>query len=185
MNRKIKLNLSKNNIILILVFIFTFLSLLFIKAQFIDKKVNIYYRVYSNKGWSRWVKNDTGVITSGNIKNIQFKIKSSTKGDITYNYFADGWSKNYYASQKQKNVEKIYGVKYSLFDDLNNNYQICYKTYNKKNKWLEWSCENELNGNKNVPVSGVKFKIIPKGVLKNEWLEDYDKSNKIKSKVNF
>ena len=65
---------------------------------------------------------------------------------------------------------------------LGKKYDICYRTYNKKDGWLDWACNGEISGNKKYRIKNIKIKIIPKNVLKSEYLEDYKKDIKGKSK---
>ena len=139
------------------------------------KGVNVYYRTYTKKhGWSRWSKNG---VTSGNKKddilNIQVKVKPKKKGEVTYNVFSKKWSGN---TEKIKN-KKIKGIKFGLAGSVNVRYRVCYRTYNDKNKWLEWSCDGITNGNIKKNVKAIELKVIPKGVMKYKFLKDYSTSN--------
>lgn len=183
---------EKYILFLLIVFISIFLINYFITNK--NDKIKISYRVYSNNKWSAWKNDGQELLINGNsIQDIQVKTKSRLKGTVSYKFYSSSWSKDYfeknvktYKFNKSNNYKKdISGIKYVLIDDYNNEFQICYKTYNKKNKWLDWSCESEINGNKNEKITGVKFKIIPKNVIKNEWLEDYNKNYKISNNIGF
>lgn len=139
------------------------------------KGVKVYYRTYTKEhGWSMWTKNGK---TSGNKKdnilNIQVKVRPKKKGEVTYNVFNKKWSGN---TENLKN-KKIKGIKFGLAGSINAGYRVCYRTYNDKNKWLEWSCDGIVNGNAKKNIKAVEVKIIPKDVMKYKFLRDYSTSN--------
>ena len=144
-------------------------------------EATVYYRVYTKEnGWSRWSKNG---ITSGNKKdnilNIQIKTKSKYSGITTYKIYNKNWSKYYDSKTEEGNFKKIKNSNIKaikIFNDseLRKKYQICYRTYNKTNKWLNWVCEDEISGNINENITAIEIKQIPNNVIKNEYLKDYD-----------
>lgn len=151
-------------------------------------EVSIYYRTYTDENsWTSWSKNG---LTSGDvnnsypIKNIEFKIKTKKEGFLYYNFYSEkGWSKQLKKSKKSFN--SIKGLKMMITDNIYDNYDICYRTYNNKNKWLEWSCNQEINGNKNENILAIQIKVIPKSIKKNEWLKDYNKNVDVKKNIGF
>ena len=139
--------------------------------------LKVYYRTYTKeKGWSRWVKNGK---TSGNelneIQNIQIKVKQNKDDKVVYRIYETNWSKEYNIDSKIKN-RSIKAIKLGLTNKLSRKYDICYRTYNNDNKWLEWSCNGGINGNKRRSVTAIEVKIIPKGIVKYDYLKDYNKT---------
>lgn len=142
--------------------------------------LTVKYRTFSKKnGWGKWTKNG---ITSGNlnddISNIDFKLKTKD-GSILYQTYSteNGWSE---AKEIDKNYdnENINGIKIELIDGIYKKYSICYRTYNKKNKWLEWSCNGQVNGNNSQEVNGIQVKIVPRGIILRNYLKDYNSTGK-------
>ncbi len=151
--------------------------------------LKVYYKTYTEKsGWSTWSKNG---ITSGNMKdNIKaFKIKLGNDDAVIYSTYSkeEKWSDNY-VSDEDDNVNtknSINAIKISLFYGTNISYDLCYRTYNKKNKWLEWTCNNDgINGNIKENITAIQIKVIPKNIVRNEYLKDYN-LNKNKSSIGF
>ncbi len=194
-----KIKYSKNKKIFIGVFI-SFVIIIFLVLVFNNLKndgmqqagiFNVYYRTYTNEdGWSRWSKNG---MTSGNIKksynikNIEFKIGMFSKGSFSYTVYnkKNGWLSRLSNSQKMKN-QNFSAIRFSPDTKIDKKYQICYRTYNKKDKWLEWTCgKDAISGNKNENISGIQIKIIPKDVIKNEYLKDYDNNLNLDPFKNF
>lgn len=140
------------------------------------RKVSIYYKTYTDKGWSKWSKNG---ITSGNkedsIKNIKIKVKTKVNGYVIYSVYNNKWKDNLEEDKKIKNNE-IYGFKFSNINTLNKEFDICYRTYNKKDKWLNWACNGDISGNIKENITALEIKIIPKNVVKYDWLKDYNKT---------
>ena len=73
--------------------------------------------------------------------------------------------------------QDINAIKVSLFGSMRKKYSVCYRVYNDKNKWLNWSCDNEINGNMEVNIKSIQMKLIPKNAVKNEYLKDYVDNN--------
>lgn len=176
---------NKNNIIPLFLSLIIIIGLIIIIITKLNSDgmanegiVNVYYRTYtSNNGWSKWSKN---AITSGNkeddITNIQIKVKNNKDGFIRYSlYNNDNWSKEYDINSKIKN-NSFNAIKIALTDALKIKYDICYRTYNEKNKWLEWTCDYDISGNEKMPVRAIEVKIIPKNVMKYDYLKDYNKT---------
>ena len=134
---------------------------------------NIKYRVYQNGKWTKYAKNGMTVGDKEQpIQNIEFKYNED-KGGIFIETYTDEWS-----GQEQnvlpKNLEKIYGIKILASNVLYKKYNVCYRTYNKKDKWLNWTCAGEISGNKEEPITAIEVKVIPKKVIKFDYLKDFN-----------
>ena len=143
---------------------------------------NIYYRTYTKEnGWSKWTKNG---LTSGNLKdnilNIQVKVDKKTKGEARYRVYSEknNWSDEYGSNASILN-QNITGVRFGLSETKSKTSNICYRTYNKENEWMEWSCDSEINGNKNENIKAIEIKIVPKESSLEDYLKDYSKKNTI------
>ena len=139
------------------------------------KGIKVYYRTYTKEnGWSKWSKNG---LTSGNkeddILNIEVKVKPKKQGGVTYNVYQKEWSGNTEKLKKQK----IKSVKFGLVGKMYRKYDVCYRTYNETNKWLEWACDGEISGNKTKNIKALEVKIIPKNVIKNDYLREYNSTS--------
>ena len=144
-----------------------------------DKMVNkgiykVKYKVSQNDKWS---KNSKNGITSGNkkdaIKGIDIKIKNNKKGNIFYSVYTDSWSDQ--LSESTLSKKEIKGIKIGVTGSLYKKYSVCYRTYNKKDKWLNWTCDSSVSGNKEEPVTAIEIKIIPKNSVKFDYLKDFNK----------
>lgn len=169
------------SVIAVSIFIIALLAILNSKNDGMEntKQVKIYYKTYTNNGWSKWSKNG---ITSGNyndsIKNIKVKVKSKTNGYIVYNIYSnDEWIEN----EPDDNQKDLKGLKLANVNTLNKKFDICYRTYNKKDKWLSWTCNGNISGNINENITALEIKIIPKNIVKYDWLKDYNKTLKASS----
>lgn len=185
---------SKMKKILIIIFIFAFTMLFYALYNKNDgmtqtKGASVYYRTYTKEqGWSKWTKNG---LTSGNIKkkyaikNIQIKVKSNSEKEFTYDLYNtnEKWISELDENAKIEN-KKINAIRIENLGKLGRKYDICYRTYNKKNGWLEWSRNGEINGNRTENISGIQIKIIPGNVIFREYLKDYD-NNENKSEIGF
>lgn len=138
------------------------------------KGLNIYYKVYTEeKGLNKWYKN--GLSNSNknyNIKNIKIKLKDTDE----YSFYIYNKDNGWVDGNNLKNQD-INAIKVSLFGSMRKKYSVCYRVYNNKNKWLNWSCDNEINGNKEVNIKSIQIKLIPKNAVKNEYLKDYADNN--------
>lgn len=138
--------------------------------------VKTYYKVFTKeKKWSKWSKNG---MTSGNdysIRNIKIKCK---KDSFSVMYYTDGdWSLK--SNNKTINGIKIVNTGYFL-----EKYDVCYRTYNKKDKWLGWTCNGQISGNISENIEKIEIKTIPKDVVKKDYLKDYV-SNDNESMIGF
>lgn len=138
----------------------------------------ISYRIYTSEfGWSKWKKNG---LTCGdlknNIKNLQVKLDSDD--NIIYSYYTSekDWSDTSNGvNHNKKDDNNINAIKLATFYDISSRYDLCYRTYNKKDGWLEWTCRLDgISGNANEPIKGIEIKLIPKNVVKTEYLKDYN-----------
>lgn len=145
------------------------------------KGLNIYYKVYTKeKGFSKWYKN--GLSNSNKeypVENIKIKLKSNFEHSFKVYTEKNKWVEN----PEIKN-EKINAIKINLYGSSKKKYSICYRVYNKKDGWLNWSCNNEINGNKNENIESLQIKMIPKNAVKNEYLKDYIDDD-IRKSINF
>lgn len=193
MKKKYK-NIKKTLVFLIIILVFIgFIIFIYLKSKNDGmeqtKGISIYYRTYtSEQGWSKWSKNG---LTSGNvddnyiIKNIQIKIKGSKESEFVYDIYNDkkGWLTEFDDSSSFKN-QKINAIRIENLGVFRRRYDVCYRTFNKKNGWLEWSKNGEINGNKTENISGIQIKIVPGNVILREYLKDY-KNNENSSSIEF
>ena len=170
---------SKKIILLVIIFIVLIVgTIIFVNSRNDGmanvKGLNIYYKVYTKeKGFSKWYKN--GLSNSNknyNIKNIKIKLKDTDEYSFSIYNEDNGWVDG----DNLKNQD-INAIKVSLFGSMRKKYSVCYRVYNDKNKWLNWSCDNEINGNKEVNIKSIQMKLIPKNAVKNEYLKDYVDNN--------
>ena len=184
------MNYIKKKKALVIFIIITLIIIIFLFA-FKDKNdgmnnagiTKISYRTYTKeKGWSKWTKNG---LTSGNFKddilNIQVKVDKKEKGDAGYRIYSVGnnWSEEYSSNAEIKN-QNITGVRFGLTGMLGKKSQICYRTYNDENKWMEWSCDGIINGNSNKNIKAIEIKIMTSNSSLEDYLKDYSK-NEIRS----
>lgn len=136
---------------------------------------NVKYKVSQNNKWTKYAKDGKTIGDKVNpIQNIEFKYKED-KGRIFYNVYTTDWSEQNYSAMKE-NQKEIYGIKINTSNTLYKKYEVCYRTYNKKDKWLNWSCHGEINGNKGEPITALEVKIIPKGAVKFDYLKDFNET---------
>ena len=134
---------------------------------------NIKYRVYQNGKWSKYSKNGVTIGDMENpIQNIEFKYNDK-KGSIHFHAYINDWTEQIYKPLKNS-VDNIYGIKIGDSDTLYRKYDICYRTYNKKDKWLNWICNDMISGNIEEPITAIEIKLILKNSDKKEYLKDYD-----------
>lgn len=134
----------------------------------------IKYRVYQDD-WSRYSKNG---MTAGDkenpIQNLDIKINEK-QGLVYYNTYTNKWSEQNYKASTD-NANQIFGIKINTSNVLHKKYDICYRTYNKKDKWLNWTCNGGLSGNNEEAITAIEIKMIPKGTVKFDYLKDYNKT---------
>lgn len=175
--------LFKNKKIIIF---FIFITIILLISYFINydirddgmkniKDLKILYKTTSkSKSFSNWKQYG---ILSGNNKSNDYitKIKLKTNGDsnkISYAIFNKEWGE--YGIKDNYNNQKIYGLRIDVYHEYLKRYNICYRTHNKKDKWLGWTCNGETSGNKKYPINGIQVKIIPKNSVLKEYLKDYN-----------
>ena len=136
---------------------------------------NVKYRVYQNGKWTKYSKNGMTIGDKEHpIQNIEFKYNEE-KGSILFETYINGWSGQEH-NVLLTNLEKIYGLKMTGSKIIYKKYDICYRTYNKKDKWLNWACNYEMSGNAKYPITSVEIKIIPKNSDKKDYLKDYSET---------
>lgn len=136
---------------------------------------NVKYKISQNDEWTKYSKNGMVVGNKENpIQNLSIKM-NETDGRIFYNVYTNKWSEQNYQAMDE-NVKKIYGLKIGISNTLRKKYDVCYRTYNKKDKWLNWICDGDISGNKKEPITALEIKIIPKKVIKFDYLKDYNKN---------
>lgn len=180
-----KFFLNKKIILLIGIFVILVIGIIILVNSKNDgmknmKNVNVYYKIYYNDKWSRCSKNGSSNSNKEYpVENIKIKLKSNFEYSFKVYTEKNKWVENY----EIKN-EKINAIKINLYGSSKKKYSICYRVYNKKDGWLNWSCNNEINGNKNENIESLQIKIIPKNAVKNEYLKDYIDDD-VKKSINF
>lgn len=142
---------------------------------------NVKYKVNQN-GWTKYSRNG---MTAGDkktpIQNLEIKAKDKD-GSIYYEIYTSKWSEQNYNATKN-NSNQIYGIRINTSNKLYKKYDVCYRTYNNKDKWLNWTCKGNISGNKEEPITAIEIKIIPKDVVKFDYLRDFNKV--LESEKNF
>ncbi len=158
---------------IVAVFILGISIFLFVRRE----HANIYYRTYTKEnGWSKWSKN--GEVSGDGqhvIQNIEIKVKSNNKGDVDYSVFQDGnWTKSIgnIESRTFKN-KPMYGIRVCLYGLLGKKYEVYYRTYNSKDKWMEWTLDAGSSGNSKTPIKKIQLKILLDDISLEDYLEDY------------
>ena len=135
-----------------------------IKTEGIDLK----YRIYTEDGWSEWYNNgeEAGYMTKS-IKAIETSVDSKKTGHILYNVYSqsEDFSSNdvYDGETAGDKKNSIYGIKFFLTDQLFDDYVIYYRTYNKKDGWLDWTSSYEISGDNEVDIEKIQIKILKTG----------------------
>ena len=167
--------IGKAKFIIIVFCIIAVVSSLII-IRFLRTDTNEYkisYRTYDKKkGWSKWYKNGKTAGDGVNaIQKIEIKIKDKNE-KVRYEFFENG---KWVSEEDEKvKIKDMYALKLSITPKLYKNYNIFYRTYNKKDNWLEWAYNNEISGNKEAPITKVQIKILKKEVSLEDYLEDYN-----------
>ena len=171
---------SKKEVIIACIAILIFLgSIIFFGIkQYNDYHIpSVYYRTYIKEdGWSKWCKNgETSGDKKSDILNMEIKVKSKKSYTTMLFYVNNNWIN----SEEYKNTNAIYGLNlvdtYAFVKD----FDLCYRTYNSKDKWLQWSCNADVSGNINEEIKGVEIKIIPRNVIRYDYLKDYYQGNEM------
>ncbi len=129
---------------------------------------NVHYKTYGF-----WKKNGK---TSGNKKKDITKVYIKTKRNdyVDFSVYSNG---DWYRKSDNKTLDGIQGIKVALIGSYERKYDICYRTYNEKDKWLEWACDGEISGDREKSIKAIEVKIIPKGVIKKEYLKDFENTS--------
>lgn len=138
--------------------------------------VSIKYKTYGGNRWGKLVKNGQ---TSGSekeqIEKIAFKDLNTKNYGFSYTIYNEkNPSGKLYESNDVAEFEYINGLSISPNSILSKKYDICYRTYNKTDLWLDWTCNDSISGNKKEKITMLQVKIIPKNVIRREYLEDYE-----------
>ena len=146
--------------------VFTLLFCLYTNHNNIEKNgiKTIKYRTYSNEKWSLWSKNGKKIKKDTNIKKIE--IRTKIDAPTIFYYYDNKW-------HTTNSNNDIYGIRIINTANVLKKYSFCYRTYNKKDGWLNWACNGEKSGNINSKIENIQIKIIPKGVIKDDFLHDY------------
>lgn len=155
---------DKKFIMLFILIIFIFIFILL----FSNKKTNIYYRDINSR---KYAKNGAILENNNGFNGIGFKINNHS---FSYQFYTNKWNDINDASVNNKYKNKIYGIRLSLDSNLSKEYDICYRTYNKKDKWLKWTCDYEINGDINYKITKLQVKLIKKDSLRSENLPGYN-----------
>lgn len=162
-------------VILILVILIVLFSI--VKKNIDDSKTKLYYRVYTEDGWSIWYyNNQVAGEKNKKILAIEAKIESEETGHILYNTFSSNndFSDNdsYDGEIAGDKKEPIYGIKMFISDNLYKNYKLYYRTYNKKDEWLGWTSNYNVSGDNEVDIEQIQIRLID-----NDELFDEDTNN--------
>lgn len=182
-------NFIRNNIKLLTIISFVFIIIIIGLIIIFAEKNNdgmsnegilkINYRTYTNY-WNKYSKNG---VTSGNkkdfIKDIDIKIDKTNKGSLFYEVYTDKWSDQ--INDYTQIGTEINGIKIGLSDTLYRKYDVCYRTYNNKDKWLNWTCNFTVSGNIDKTITAIEIKVIPKNSIKFDYLKDYNEQTTITS----
>ena len=130
--------------------------------------ISLKYRVYTDDGWSEWYKNgqEAGDINKS-IKAVEASVDSKKTGHILYNIYSqsENFDSNdtYDGDTAGNKKDSIYGIKFFLTDKLFEDYVIYYRTYNKKDGWLDWTSSYEISGDNEVDIEKIQIKILKTG----------------------
>jgi hypothetical protein len=179
-NREKVLNkLKKNNSIIkyliitaIVVLTICFIFLIIYNVA-LKNKVSVYYTTYTKENdWSKWSKTAN---TSGNefdITNIEIKVKKNSSYPTVLVYKKGKWTKT-----GKESTNEIKGLQIVDTAELLQRYELCYRTYNKKNKWMDWECDGKYSGNSNYSIKKIEIKYISRNDLRYEVVKDYTKKD--------
>ena len=170
--------------ILFLLFVIFIAAKLIFNHYYRDSMFNndifeIRYKTYNKK--DKWIHETGNGVTNGNknnaISNLSINIKG--KSHLSYSLYSkeNKWTNDITVNKNDYKKNNIRGIKIFVYDELNDRYDICYRTYNKKDGWLGWSCNGSINGNAKEDIYMLQIKMIPKGAVMEEYLENYNISD--------
>ena len=164
MNKK-KIIIFLSVFIAIVITIFVLVLLKVNKGVIKTEGIKVYYRIYTKDGVSKWFKNgQIAEIKQNKITGFESKIETKYNGHILYNTtsstndFDDNDSYDGELAGNKK--DGIYGIKFNLTDELYQNYNIYYRTYNKKDGWLDWTNNYAISGDNEVDIEKIQIKVI-------------------------
>lgn len=165
-------------IVLILTILILISSIIFLCVRnYKEKQIpSISYRVYTKEnGWSKWCKDgDTCGDKKNDILKIEYKLSSQFEDSFAYTIYSDKYIDGEFFNYDEKiEKSKIYGISYSLNSEMIQKYDICYRTYNKTDKWLDWTWDDSISGNKEEKITAIGIKLIDKRSVKREQLDSY------------
>lgn len=180
-----KVGVKRISLFLLMILVIIFLFYLITDRPFENDSMDntgikkISYRTYTKDfGWSKWSKNG---ITSGNmeneIQNIEFRMPFKNT-DVVLDYYL--YSENEWIEDldMKKELKNIKAIKLASMDKkIFNNYNVCYRTYNKTTGWLKWSCNGTANGTHSDNITAIEVKIVPRNVIMRDYLKEYDDNN--------
>ncbi len=165
-------------VICIICFIVVLIGFLVINQ--ITKDTNVYkisYRVYDKRHkWSKWYKNgETAGDGVNAIQKIEFK-NNKKEDTIMYEMYEN---KKWISSKDKKNkIKDMYGIRLYIGPrSLDKEYNIFYRTFNKIDKWLEWSFNGDISGNIEKPITKIQIKVLKKEVSEDDYLQNYNLKN--------
>ena len=164
--RKRKILVSIIIVLFLVALIFLINVLLGNKDKVKTEGIDLSYRVYTEDGYSDWYKNGEESENKKSILGIEIKINTKTEGHIIYNVYGDKETfednDSYDGELAGNKKDKLYGIKIGLTDDLYKKYDIYYRTYNKKDKWLDYTTNYSVSGDNGVNIEKIQIKVIEK-----------------------
>ncbi|MBQ1496661.1 MAG: hypothetical protein IIZ40_04890 [Bacilli bacterium] len=163
---------NKKIVFIMVVCTLIFILLVCIGFNFISNRdviktsgIKVYYRVYTNGRWSKWYKNgQIAGIENSSIKAVEAKIKTNKNGHILYNTYSSSNDFNdndtYDGEMCGNQIDSLYGIRFSLSDEVYNKYRIYYRTHNKKDKWMGWTSDYLISGDNEVEIDQLQIKVI-------------------------
>lgn len=127
--------------------------------------IKLYYRVHTKSGYSDWYT-DGEETNLKSILGIEIKVESDKTGHIIYNTYSssDNFRDNdsYDGEISGNKKDKIYGIKIGLTDELAKDYEVYYRTYNKKDGWLDYTSNYNISGDNGVDIEKIQIKVLEK-----------------------
>ena len=128
--------------------------------------IDLSFRVYTEDGYSDWYKNGEESTNKKPILGIEIKMNTKTNGHIIYNVYGneDTFEDNdtYEKETAGNKKDKLFGIKIGLTDDLYKKYDIYYRTYNKKDGWLDYTSNYSISGDNGVNIEKIQIKVLEK-----------------------